>query len=509
MPIEVALGLDVGTGSTKAGLVDADGRLLAVGRSPHVIDEPRPGWSETDPRVWLDAAGRAARSALAAAADRGHRVRVVTTGLSGQMHGVVVCDHDLEPLRPAVLWSDRRSEPDLAGLRGRLGSELAGRLANPVVAGMAGPTLSALQRLEPGVTGGGRVRVVLQPKDWVRAKLTGEVATEPSDASATLLWDLVEDRWSTEACEVFGVDPGWLPPVLPSGEAAGALSPTGTELLGLEGPAGDVAALAGVPVATGAADTAAALLGAGLSVGETQLSTGTGGQLARLVDRPVVDPTRRTHLFRAASPGCGGSRSAGSGWYAMAAIQNAGVAIDWALAVLGARWVEVDSIMGSVAAGAEGVTFLPYLTGERTPHLDANLTGGWVGLRPSTGRATLIRSVFEGVAFALRDGLDALRAAGHPVESALLAGGGSVAPWWRQLLADALALPLTPHDATDASVRGAGLLAWSASGNDVDPAATVTRSDPVEPSPAEAGRLAEARRRFLASAPPTEPGRPA
>ncbi|MEL6983939.1 MAG: FGGY-family carbohydrate kinase, partial [Actinomycetota bacterium] len=260
----------------------------------------------------------------------------------------------------------------------------------------------------------------------------------------------------------------------------------------LASPADRFGLASGIPVAAGAADTAAALLGAGVAVGETQLSTGSGGQLARLIDRVAVDPIGRTHLYRAV----------GAHWYAMAAIQNAGLAIDWAIDLLGAAPEEVASVMdGSPDRADEAVVFLPYLSGERTPHLDPALTGSWVGLRPGTSRSALIRSVFEGVAFALRDGLDALRGAGHPIDQALLAGGGSVAPWWRRLLADALELPLVAHDAADASVRGAGLLGWSSIGVEIDPGAAVRRSEPIVPSDAGVARLAAGRARFLAAGP--------
>ncbi len=488
--MEVALGIDVGTGSTKAGLVDESGRLVAVGRSAHPPLEPRPGWSEADPAGWLDAATVAVGEAIE---QLDTRARVVAIGLSGQMHGVVACGADREPLRPAVLWSDRRSEPDLDRLADAIGDDARARLANPIVAGMAGPTLAALRRLEPDLVD--RIRLVLQPKDWLRAQLTGrpigEVSTDPSDASATLLWDLVADEWSADAATAFGVDPAWLAPVRPSDATAGALTPTAAARLGLD---------PGIPVAVGAADTASALLGAGVAPGETQLSTGTGGQLARLVIEPVVDRAGRTHLYRSASPE--------AGWYAMAAIQNAGIAIDWAARLLGADQAEIAAAFapGSpVGPGSAGVTFLPYLTGERTPHLDATLTGRWIGVRSGTDRSALLRSVYEGVAFALRDGLDALRAAGHVVDRALLAGGGSVAPWWRQLLADALDVPLVPHDAVDASVRGAGLLAWRAIGTAIDPAEAVTRAEPIEPSVDGVDALAPARARFRTAAPAQGP----
>lgn len=452
----VALGIDVGTGSTKAGLVDQRGGLVAVARAAHEVRQRRPGWSETEPGEWLASATDAVAEVLA---DRD--VRVEAVGLSGQMHGVVVCDGDGQPLRPAVLWSDRRAQDQLEALRERLGADLLSRLGNPLVAGMAGPSVAALAASEPEILA--RTRSLLQPKDWLRLQLTGVVATDPTDASATLLWDTADDGWSTEACEAFDVRPDWLPNIRPSHAGAGEVTPEAAARFGIP---------TGTPVAVGAADTAAALLGAGLATGETQVSTGTGGQIARLLDRPVADERQRTHLYRAASPGR---------WYAMAAIQNAGIAVDWALEVLESDLEAAAAAVAASPPGARGVVFVPYLTGERTPHMDADRRGGWTNLHPGATRDDLVRAVFEGVAYALRDGLDALCDLGHDIDEALLAGGGSTADWWRRLLADVLGIPLTPHDATDASVRGAALLAWRTIDHEIEPGAAVTRARAVEP----------------------------
>ncbi len=490
---EVALGIDIGTGSTKAGLVDGDGRLLAVGRCGHDVTEPRPGWSESDPQAWLDSASTAIDSVLAQRPDD----RLVAVGFSGQMHGVVLCDGDGEPIRPAVLWSDRRSQPYLAELRAELRASLTAQqlaaLGNPVVAGMAGPTMAALAREEPGLFD--RAATILQPKDWVRLQLTGELATDPSDASATLLWDLAADRWSAAACRAFEVEEALLPPVIDSGTTVGAvLAPDNSEhsdsSLGVP---------AGLPVACGGADTACALLGAGIGTGDYQVSTGTGGQIARPVEDPMAaNPEAGTHLFRATEP---------SRWYAMAAIQNAGVAIDWALGVLGVDLDQAAAMVTETPIGCNGVVFVPYLTGERTPHLDVGLSGGWSGLRPGTDRSEMIRAVFEGVTFALRDALDALcgpssgAVANDRPTSALLAGGGSTARWWQQMLADGLELQLIPHDAADASVRGAGLLAWRSVGRAIDPAAAVNHLTPIDPDPGAAEAYAEALARFRTALP--------
>lgn len=464
---DVTLGVDIGTGSSKAGLVDTDGRLLAVARAHHRITHPQPGWSESNPDDWLTSASTAVTHVLDQAPD----VAVLAIGLSGQMHGVVLVDPAGRPVRPAVLWSDRRAGSELHRLRTRLGAT-ADRLANPIVTGMAGPTIAALARTEPDSLE--VAEWTLQPKDWVRLQLTGQIATDPSDASATLLWDADDDAWSLEACTALDVRPHWLPEIRPSHAAGGHTTVDAAELLGVE---------PGIPVAVGAADTAAALLGAGLEVGQTQLSTGTGGQIARLLDQPIVDGARRTHVFRAAED---------DRWYAMAAIQNVGIAIDWALRVLGTDLDRADEALATTPIGAHGVVFVPYLTGERTPHMNAGLTGQWAGLRPETSRNDLIRSVFEGVAFALRDGLDALRHAGHHVDQALLAGGGSVSGLWRQLLADALGIPLIPHDATDASVRGAALLAWRCLDHRINPADAVHHQLAIEPE----RELTEAREHF-------------
>lgn len=457
----VALGIDVGTGSTKAGLIDADGQLVGVARAGHPIDEPAPGCSETDPEAWLDSMA----AAVAEVRDRWPERPVAAIGMSGQMHGVVVADRDGVALRPAVLWSDQRAQPDLARLGAALAANgLADRLANPVVAGMAGPTLAALARTDPDLVAD--IEAAVQPKDWVRWQLTGGLATDATDASATLLWDAEADRWSTEAADAFGVSPSWLAPVRSCSEVGGTLTTAWADRLGVA---------AGTPVAIGAADTAAALLGAGVRVGETQVSVGTGGQIATLVDRYRPDRAGRTHLFRAVSA----APERGSTWYAMAAMQNVGIAIEWARTLLDADWDEIDRVMTAKALPSDDLRFRPSLTGERTPHMDATLTGRWDGLRSGTGRDEIIRSVFDGVAGSMADGLVALRAAGHQIDEAVLAGGGSRSDWWRQLLADSLGIPLWPHDASDASVRGAGLLAWAAVGHRLDPAATVTREDPV------------------------------
>ncbi|HEV2094833.1 MAG TPA: FGGY family carbohydrate kinase [Rubrobacter sp.] len=439
------LGLDLGTGSAKALLLAEDGVVLGEGSAPYAVRSPRPGWAESGPEDWWEAVAAAARDAVG-----GRGADVAAIGLSGQMHGVVLSDAGGRPLRPAVLWADSRSGGELAAYRG-LDPDLRRLLANPPAVGMAGPSLIWLGRNEPDVYGA--ARWALQAKDWLRLRLTGAAASEPSDASATLLYDLPSDRWAYPVVEALGLRADLLAPLVPSGGAAGELSRSAADGLGLR---------AGLPVATGAADTAAAMLGCGmLGPGPVQLTVGTGAQIFAAKAEPEPDPNGRTHLYRAAAPDL---------WYSMAAIQNAGLALEWARKLLGASWEEVYGEAFSVPPGAGGVSFLPYLSGERTPRFDPAARGAWTGLGLDHSRAHLLRAALEGVAFALREGLEALEDAGTHAPELRLAGGGSGGEGgepWRRLLADVLGRPLhlLPDSvAPVASARGAALLAGLASG---------------------------------------------
>ncbi|MER3481150.1 MAG: xylulokinase [Meiothermus sp.] len=433
------LGLDLGTGSLKALLLDEAGRVRGEASRAYPVHSPHPGWAESDPQDWWKAAGEAVREAVPDPA----RVRAV--GLSGQMHGVVLCREDGAPLRPAILWADGRSEAELEPYR-RLSPEFRYRLANPPAVGMAGPSLLWLKAHEPEVYRS--ARWALQPKDWLRLRLTGEARSEPSDASGTLLYDLQADRWFTALLERLGLRQDWLAPLVPSASVAGHLTPGAAQHLGLR---------AGTPVAAGAADTAAALLGSGVAPGEVQLTVGSGAQIAVVLEEARIDPTLRTHLYRAACPGR---------WYAMAALQNAGIALEWVLSALGLNWTEAYREAQKAPPGCEGLTFLPYLTGERTPHLDPQARGAWGGLGLGHGRPHLVRAALEGLAFALREGLEALGEAVPATGPLCIAGGGTLEPFWRQMLSDVLGRPLGAASVPSASARGAALLGAVALGTD-------------------------------------------
>jgi xylulokinase len=373
--------------------------------------------------------------------------QVTALGLSGQMHGVVLADDRGHPLRPAVLWADARSGEQLTAYR-RLDEDARRRLANPPAVGMAGPTLLWLRDHEPDTYAS--ARWALQPKDWLRLRLTGEVAAEPSDASATLLYDLRSDSWAHPVVEALGLRPDLLAPLTASAEVAGELTRKAAGRLGLR---------TGLPVAAGAADTAAAMFGTGLlRPGSVQLTVGTGGQIVAPKISPEPDPRERTHLYRAAAPDL---------WYSMAAIQNAGLALEWVRKTLGVSWEEAYEEAFAAPPGAGGVVFLPYLSGERTPRFDPDARGAWTGLGLDHGRGHLLRAALEGVAFALREGLEALENAGTPIPELRLAGGGTASEPWQRLLADVLGRPLRllpDAVARVASARGAALLAGVASG---------------------------------------------
>lgn len=437
------LGLDLGTGSVKALLMGRDGAVLGEASAPYDVRTPHPGWAETDPEEWWRATAGAAGRAVGSL---GPEVEAV--GLSGQMHGVVLVSADGSSLRPAILWADARSVGQLAGYR-VLDEASRIRLANPPAVGMAGPSLLWLRDQEPETYRA--ARWALQPKDWLRLRLTGEAAAEPSDASATLLYDLPSDGWAHDVVEGLGLRTDLLAPLTASAGVAGELTREAAGLLGLR---------AGIPVAAGAADTAAAMLGSGLlAPGVVQLTVGTGGQIVVPKDSPEPDPAGYTHLYRTATSDVADTAAR---WYAMAAIQNAGLALEWARKVLGASWDEVYAEAFAVPPGAEGVVFLPYVSGERTPRFDPAARGAWVGLGLEHTRGHLLRAALEGVAFALREGLEALERTGNRAPELRLAGGGSADERWRQLLADALGRPLLPlpDDVTRlASARGAAFLA--------------------------------------------------
>jgi xylulokinase len=469
------LGLDLGTSQVKALLCTPGGTILGRGTAGYQVSTPRPGWAEADPEQWWQATCAAVRAAVGPApAD------VAGLAIAGQMHGLILCTERAVVLRPAITWLDRRAEAEAEDYR-HLPGPMRAQLGNAPSPGMAGPILLWLSRHEPDTYQ--QARWMLQPKDWLRLRLTGpplptltdpaaRPATDPTDASGTLLFDLARRTWATDVARALGLRTDLLPSVRPPAEIAGLLLPSAAEQLGLR---------PGLPVATGAADTAASLLATRIEPGWGLLTLGTGGQLIVPVPAPLAvsspcpppassphpahgsppdpdipfpdnpDPDGTTNLFCAVD----------GGTYRLAAAQNVGVTLDWVRRTLGASW---DELYATAARPwrADTPVFLPYLAGERWDHRGSG--GAWIGLTLAHQRDDLLRAALEGVAFLLRGKLDDLRALGYAPVAIQLAGGGSRHPAWRQLLADALGVPLYPGGDGWLTPRGAALIAAAAIG---------------------------------------------
>lgn len=450
------LGIDLGTSGVKALVLGQDGTTLAVMQANYAVHSLQPGWAESDPAEWWRATVTAIRAALAQAG----MPTIEAIGLSGQMHGVVLVDAAMQVIRPAILWADARATDALARYRA-LPAACLSALANPLAPGMAGPILQRLAEHEP--VHYAQARWAIQPKDWLRLALTGAIASDPSDASATLLYDLPGDCWFDEVIADLGLRRDLLPPLMPSSEVAGHLTTEAANELGLP---------AGIPVATGAADTPAAALGTGLlTPGVIQLSLGTGAQAFELVNQPTPDPLGATHLYHVATP---------QGWYRMAAVQNGGLALDWVRNLFGVTWDDLFACAASLPDATDDLLFLPYLVGERGTQPTISSGGAWLGMRRHHTRADLLQAALIGVACGIRRALECLPGAASAT-SLRLVGGGSVHPAWRQLLANILGRDLLAVDSPAASARGAALLAGIAIGIWPDAEATLAFAPILHP----------------------------
>jgi xylulokinase len=470
------LGLDLGSSSLKALLLDLDGRVLAERSAGYPTRSPAPGWAEQDPDDWWAAAGAATRAALADAPE----ADVVGIGLSGQMHTFVLLDAAGAVVRPAITWMDTRAAgllPDVAATIDAAG--LRGELANPVVLGLTLPPLAWLREREPEALA--RARTLLLAKDALRYRLTGEAGSEPTDASATLMFDVANRRWSTATLGAFGLDPALMPALGSSDAAAGRLTPDAARHLGLR---------AGVPVAFGAGDQQAAAVGTGtVRPGQAQLMVGTGAQALIVEDAPPAGEVAGLHAFCHAR-----------GWLRQASVNNAGVALDWARTLLGLSWDELYGALGDAPPLAAPL-FLPYLTGERAPLMKGHARGGWLGLEPGHDRAALAGAAVAGVALGIADGLRSLPGpSDHRVRAA---GGGLRDPAFAQAVADASGATLEVLDASAASAVGAALLGGVACGAFADVDAAVARAPlaiaaTIAPRPERAAAWATLRERIHA-----------
>jgi xylulokinase len=461
--IDTLLGLDVGTTGVKAALFAAeDGRTLASAFEGYPLYHPAPGWAEQEAEDWWRATCAATQACLALARAQGILPgQVRGLGLSGQMHGLVLLDAQDRVLRRSIIWSDQRSAAECEWITRSVGAaRLIDLTSNPALTGFTAPKALWVRAHEPEIFA--RAVHLLTPKDYIRYRLTGALAMEITDAAGTLFLDVRRGEWSGELLERIGLDARLLPPVRRSIDVCGEVSGEAATLTGLA---------AGTLVAGGGADNACGAVGSGVvKPGRVLLSIGTSGVVLVHAKEPVVDrsgPVPRAHTFNHSVP---------TAWYLMAVTQAAGLSLRWLRDQIGlpemalARWGVGDAydLLAAEAAGTppgcEGLLFLPYLQGERAPHLDPEARGGWIGLTARHDRRALIRSVLEGVAYSMRDCFQIIREQGLPIEQVRVTGGGARSALWRQILADVLETELATTQAEEGPSFGAALLAGVAAG---------------------------------------------
>jgi xylulokinase len=428
--VTVLVGLDVGTTSVKALAISPDGDVLARAEEEYSLSTPAPGWVEQDPDDWWRASEAALAAVGAESADG--------IGLSGQMHGLVAVDEAKRVVRPAILWNDQRTAAECVEIEERIGLErLIALTGNRALTGFTAPKLLWLRKHEPEAYG--RIRHVLLPKDYVRLRLTGEHAIDVADASGTLLFDVARRRWSEEVLDALEIPSDWLPRTLESPEISGQTRD-------------------GTPVAAGAGDQAAGALGVGIDrPGPISVVLGTSGVVFAALPAFHADPEARVHAFCHAVPG---------GWHAMGVMLSAAGSLRWLMDAFAPAtpYDELVAEADQVGPGADGVLFLPYLSGERTPHADPNARAAFVGLALAHRRGALARAVLEGVAYGLRDSLELLRELGVRPELGRASGGGARSPLWIEIVASVLGLPLELTAVEEGGAYGAALLGGVAAG---------------------------------------------
>jgi len=488
--LALLLGIDVGTGGTRALAIDATGRIVASATNEHApFASPRTGWAEQDPHDWWRAAREAIRRVLASPGVSADAITAI--GFSGQMHGSTLLDAKGEVVRPALLWCDQRTHEQCAQITDRIGAaRLIELTLNPALTGFTAPKLLWVRQHEPDLWK--QVRSVLLPKDYVRFRLTGDRATDVADASGTLLFDVGGRRWSREVCDALDIDMTMLPEAFESPQVTGSVSATGAEETGLR---------AGTPVVAGAGDQAAGAVGMGIvRPGAVSATIGTSGVVFAATDRPVIEKGGRIHAFCHAVPGR---------WHVMGVTLAAGLSLRWFRDQLfpvttgaGDPYDQMTAEAARVPAGSDGVLWLPYLMGERTPHLDPHARAALVGLSASHTRGHVVRAVLEGVAFSLKDSFTLFAEMGVPVHSVRLGGGGARSALWRQIQADVYGYAVETVEAEEGAAYGAALLAGVGGGvwSTVDEAcnAVVRVNGRVEPDPAARAVLEEQYARYRA-----------
>jgi xylulokinase len=475
------LGIDVGTGGTRAVLVDSQGRVIGAATAEHApMSSPQIGWAEQSPEDWWRAACQAIQECLAKTSVSATEVSAI--GLSGQMHGLVLLDAQDHVVRPAIIWCDQRTEQECLNITQRVGAQrLIELTANPALTGFTLPKIWWVRRHEPELWA--RVRSLMLPKDYIRFRLTGQRAIDVADASGTLMFDVVHRRWSKEMLEISQIDEALLPKVFESPEISGYVHQEGANQVGLR---------PGIPVVAGAGDQAAGAVGMGIArPGAVGATIGTSGVVFAATSAPVLEPHGRIHTFCHAIP---------NHWHVMGVTQGAGLSLRWFRDQFGAEpgdgrdpYDRLADEAAKTPPGADGLLWAPYLMGERTPHLDPNARGALVGITAQHTRAHLIRAILEGVAFSLRDSLTLFREIGVPIESIRLGGGGARSPLWQQIQADIYGMPVELIEADEGGAYGAALLAGVGTGHwsSVETAceSTVRVAKRVQPNTKTAARM--------------------
>ena len=441
------LGIDVSTTASKALLINRAGDVVSCAVKPHVISNPHPLWSEQDPVDWWQATVASIRESLAEARVTGESIAAI--GLTGQMHGLVLLDENKRVLRPAILWNDQRCGDECDQIRTRIGRKrLIEVTGNEALTGFTAPKIVWVKNHEPGIFS--RARHVLLPKDYVRLRLTGSLAMDKADGSGTMLFNLKKRDWSTEILDALGIPRDWMPKTLEGSQVTGEITSEAAEATGL---------LAGTPVVAGGGDQAAQAVGVGaVRPGIVALTLGTSGVVFASTESCLIEPEGRLHAF---------CHAVADRWHLMGVMLSAAGSLQWYRDTVApsSSFEDLMTEAAAVPSGSDGLVFLPYLSGERTPHPDPLARGAWVGLTVRHSRGHLTRSVLEGVAFGLKDCFDLLRRAGlGSIEQVRVSGGGAKSALWQQVLADVLDAELVMVNTTEGAAYGAAILAGVGSG---------------------------------------------